>query len=95
MEIEVAKREAAKRFHGFVKKNPQHLRRNPLAPEETLAKLKQIEAMYAGAICRKRPGQPRPLFSSKVSPNAVSPREKAVWQWSRSEALDHRARQLG
>ena len=35
-----------------------------MTPEETYAKLKQIERVFAGAQCTKKKGAPRPLFNA-------------------------------
>ena len=59
-----AKLEASKQYHSYVRKNPKYVKRAPMTPEETYAKLKQIERVFAGAQCTKKKGAPRPLFNA-------------------------------
>jgi hypothetical protein len=61
-----ARQEAAKQFHSFLVKNPQYFKKMPLTPAQTVAKLKRIEEMYAGAVSRKKSIRGRPLFTAKA-----------------------------
>ena len=86
---EMAKEEASKQYHSFVRKNPQYvhtflfsspflflvsdfdlphryMKKAPMSPEETYAKLKQVERVFAGAQCTKKKGPPRALFNAQA-----------------------------
>ena len=61
-----ARLEATKQYHSFIRKNSRYMKKAPMTPEETYAKLKLVERVFAGAVCTKKKGPPRMLFNTKA-----------------------------
>jgi hypothetical protein len=62
---ELAKAEAKKQIHSFLRKNPQYMKKGPLPPAQTYLMLCKIERIFAGAECTKKKGPPRKLFTKR------------------------------